>query len=61
MNIQELNKSKIPVVKIDRKLDKFKGKILFPEKLAKANAMLKKSGLPKSRYFRKPSVQWFAR
>lgn len=48
MNIQELNKSKIPVVKIDRKLDKFKGKILFPEKLAKANAMLKKSGLPKA-------------
>ena len=48
MNIQELNKSKIPVVKIDRKLDKLKEKILFPEKLARANAILKKSGLPKA-------------
>ena len=48
MNIEELNKSKIPVVKIDRKLDKLKGKILFPEKLTRANVMLKKSGLPKA-------------
>ena len=48
MNIEELNKSKIPVVKIDRKLDKLKEKILFPEKLARANAILKKSGLPKA-------------
>ena len=43
----ELKKRKIPIVKIDSSLDKFDEKVLFPEKLEKANEMLKKIGLPK--------------
>ena len=33
MKVEDLNKAKIPVVKINKKLEEFKGKILFPEKL----------------------------
>mgnify|MGYP000894013556 CR=1 FL=1 len=43
----ELKKRKIPIVKIDKSLNKFDDVILFPEKLEKANEMLKKIGLPK--------------
>ena len=28
MKVQELNESKIPLVKIDKKLDRFKGKVV---------------------------------
>ncbi len=45
--ISELKKRKIPIVKIDKSLNKFDDKILFPEKLEKTNEMLKKVGLPK--------------
>lgn len=48
MNPQDLNKKKIPIVKIDNKLEKFRGQILFPEKLKKANEILAKVGLPKA-------------
>lgn len=44
---KELKKRKIPIVVIDESLNKFDDKILFPEKLEKANQMLKKIGLPK--------------
>ena len=44
---KELKKRKIPIVAIDKSLDKYGDKILFPEKLEKANEMLKKIGLPK--------------
>ncbi len=47
MSIEDLNKAKIPIVKIDKKLEKFKGKILFPKKLAMANELLSKAKLPK--------------
>ncbi len=47
MTIEELNKRKTPIVVIDNSLEKFKGKVLFPEKLAKANEVLRKIGLPK--------------
>jgi hypothetical protein len=47
MTIDELNKRKTPIVVIDNSLEKYKGKVLFPEKLAKANEVLKKIGLPK--------------
>ena len=40
MGINELNKRKISVVEIDKSLEKFKGKILFPEKLKLANEIL---------------------
>jgi len=47
MTIEELKKRKTPIVVIDNSLEKYRGKVLFPEKLAKANAVLKKIGLPK--------------
>ena len=46
-NIEELNKSEVPIVKIDKSLGQYKDKILFREKLEKANETLKKVGLPK--------------
>jgi len=39
--------SKIPVIVFDKKLEQFRNKVLFPEKLAKANDILSKVGLPK--------------
>ena len=47
MTIKELNKSKIPIVKINAALDKIATKVLFPEKLKEANHVLKTVGLPK--------------
>jgi hypothetical protein len=47
MNLKDLNTKKKPVVLIDKSLDFFNDKVLFPEKVAKANEMLKKIGLPK--------------
>ena len=45
--ITELKKRKIPIVRIDESLNKYDDKILFPDKLEKANEMLRKIGLPK--------------
>jgi hypothetical protein len=47
MKIDQLNEAKIPIVKIDKKLERFRGRVLFPEKLSKANEILNKVGLPK--------------
>ena len=47
MKVKELNKSKLPVVRIDNSLKKYKDKVLFKDKLDKANEMLKTTGLPK--------------
>ncbi|MBD0333044.1 MAG: hypothetical protein M3342_05745 [Bacteroidota bacterium] len=44
--IEELNKSKVPIVIIDPALEKDKDKVYFPEKLEKANEMLKTAKLP---------------
>ena len=46
MDINELNESKIPLVKIDKKLNKLKGKVLFKEKLDMANKLLENATLP---------------
>ncbi len=46
MNINELDKKKKPIVIIDKSLGFYKGKILFPEKVARTNEMLKRVGLP---------------
>jgi hypothetical protein len=46
MTIDELNKSKLPIIVFDKKLEEFRGKVLFPEKLKKANEILAKAGLP---------------
>ena len=47
MTVKELNKRETPIVIIDKSLEKYVGKVLFPEKLAKANEVLKRIGLPK--------------
>ena len=44
--VQELNNSKIPIVRIDSSLEQYRNKVLFPEKLAKANELLKDAKLP---------------
>lgn len=41
--ILELNEKKVPAVKIDPALNKYDKVVLFPEKLKKANEMLKKT------------------
>ena len=43
----EINKKKIPAVRIERELDRYDNVVLFPDKLVKANEQLKKSGFPK--------------
>ena len=48
MRLDELNKRKTPIVKIDKELEKYRGKILFPKKLKKANEILERVGLPKA-------------
>jgi len=45
--IDQLNNSKVPVIVFDKKLEQFRDKVLFPEKLAKANEILSRVGLPK--------------
>jgi hypothetical protein len=44
--VKELNDSKVPIVRIDPSLERYRDVVLFPEKLAKANEMLKKAKLP---------------
>lgn len=45
--IEKLNKSKVPIIVIDKTLERFKGQNLFPKKLKRANEILAKTGLPK--------------
>ena len=45
--IEELNQSKIPIIVFDKKLEQFRDKVLFPEKLEKAKEILEKIDLPK--------------
>lgn len=45
--ITEIEKRNIPIVRIDKPLNKYDDKILFPDKLKKSNKMLRKVGLPK--------------
>lgn len=45
--IDKLNQSKLPIIPIDKRLEKYRDQVLFPDKLAKANEILSKSGLPK--------------
>jgi len=49
MTVEQLNNSKIPIIVLDKKLERFRGKTLFPEKLARANEILAKAGVPKTR------------
>lgn len=43
----EIRRRKIPIVRIDDSLNTYDDKILFPDKLEKANDVLRKIGLPK--------------
>ncbi len=45
--IDDLNRRKIPIVKIDNSLKEFINKPLFQDKVEKANETLRKVGLPK--------------
>ena len=47
MTIKELNKSKTPIVKINKTLDNYAKQVFFPAKLAEANRILKNIGVPK--------------
>ena len=49
MTVEQLNNSKVPIIVFDKKLEQFRGKTLFPEKLARANEILTKAGMPKSK------------
>jgi hypothetical protein len=51
----EVNEKKVPAIRIDPSLDKYDKVVLFPEKLAKANEQLKKSGFPKLKNNKKGS------
>jgi len=44
--LHEINENKVPAVRLDASLDKYDEVVLFPEKLAKANEQIKKSGFP---------------
>ncbi len=44
--VEELNKSKVPIVAIDPSLNKYQGTVLFPKKLALAEEQLKGVRLP---------------
>lgn len=46
-NILELNEKKVPVVRIDKSLNKYSNVVLFPEKVQKAKETVAKIGLPK--------------
>lgn len=46
-SIEELNNSKVPIVIIDKSLDKLNNVVLFPEKVEKAKETIAKIGLPK--------------
>ena len=43
---QEVNSFKVPIICIDPSLEKYRNNTPFPEKLARANQMLKTAKLP---------------
>lgn len=51
--VTEIKKRKVPIVRVDKSLNKYDDKILFPDKLEKANKMLQNTGLPKKSAFQK--------
>lgn len=48
MTVKELNKTRVPIVSINPKLEKYKDIVLFQDKLDDANAFLDRAGLPYS-------------
>ncbi len=49
-HLKKIKEGKVPLVAIDTKLDKLKGKILFPKKFELASKMLKNAKLPEIKY-----------
>lgn len=45
-SILELNEKKVPVVRIDKSLNKYDNIVLFPDKVEKAKEAFAKFGLP---------------
>jgi hypothetical protein len=45
--LEKLNNSKLPIIVLDKSLEQFRDKALFPKKMEKAKAILSKAGLPK--------------
>jgi hypothetical protein len=45
--IDKLNQSKVPIIVMDKELEKLRDIVLFPDKLKKAEKILKTVGLPK--------------
>ena len=46
MKIKKINNLKIPIIIFDKKLEQYRDVVLFPDKLAKANEILAKAGIP---------------
>jgi len=49
MRIKKLNKKKIPLITINKSLEKYKKLPIFQDKLDKANEVLGRVGLPKKK------------
>ena len=45
-SIPKLNDKKVPVVRIDKSLNKYSNVVLFPEKVEKAKQAFEKLGIP---------------
>jgi len=45
-SILELNDKKVPVVRVDKSLNKYSDVVLFPEKVEKARQAFEKLGVP---------------
>ncbi|MCU0440635.1 MAG: hypothetical protein MUC49_22300 [Raineya sp.] len=48
MKTVNITNKNVPLVAIDKSLDKLKDKVMFPKKLEKANKMLENAKLPKN-------------
>jgi hypothetical protein len=44
--MKESNQSKVSAITLNKELEELRNKVLFPEKLAIANKILNKAGLP---------------
>lgn len=56
-SILELNEKKLPVVPVDKSLNKYSNIVLFPEKVAKAKKAFQECGLPDLNQH--SSLHWF--
>lgn len=48
--LKDVSKKNVPLVAIDKNLDKLRDKIMFPEKLQKANKALSNAKLPEKKH-----------